>query len=124
MSITFLSSARRVLLPFQESRAVNRENTYNIVISTLTQIELKSFPGIVGRYLFIFADVAFYRTRSGPLVQECYVSLNRASSEQALIKPPKKMPGYIWKPFGHLVVCAEPNSLLQQLESCRTRQTF
>jgi hypothetical protein len=32
-------------------KAVNRENTYNLVIS-----------GIVGRYLLVLPDVAFYRT--------------------------------------------------------------
>ena len=47
--ITFLSNARRIPLPSQESRAVNSENTYNLVISSLTQIELNLFPGIVGR---------------------------------------------------------------------------
>ena len=62
MNITFLSNARRVPLHFQESRAMNRKKTYNIVISILTQIELKSFLGIMGRYLLIFVDVAFYRT--------------------------------------------------------------
>jgi hypothetical protein len=51
-------------LPFQESRVVNRDNTHCLVISPLTQIELKSFPSIVGRYLLVFVDVAFYRKGS------------------------------------------------------------
>jgi hypothetical protein len=65
-TITFLSSVGRVPLPFQEARAVNMKNTYNIITSLLTQIELKSFPSIVGRYLLVFADVAFYKTGSIP----------------------------------------------------------
>ena len=48
-----------VLLPSQESRAVNRENTHSLVSSPLTQIELKSFSGIVERYFLVFADVTF-----------------------------------------------------------------
>jgi hypothetical protein len=56
-NITFLSTARRVLLPFQESRVVNRKNTHSLVTSPLTQIDFKSFPGIVGKYLLVFADV-------------------------------------------------------------------
>jgi hypothetical protein len=59
--ITFLSNVEGIPLPFQEYRATNRENTYNLVTSPLTQIELKSFLGIVGRYLLVFVDVAFYR---------------------------------------------------------------
>jgi hypothetical protein len=42
----------------------NQEHTHSLVTSPLTQIEFKSFPGIVGRYLLVFADVAFYRTWS------------------------------------------------------------
>jgi hypothetical protein len=64
--ITFLSGAKGVLLPFQESRAVNRENTHSLVTSPFTQIEFKSFSSIMGKDLLIFADVAFYRTRSVP----------------------------------------------------------
>jgi hypothetical protein len=60
--ITFFSNDGRVPLPFQESRVVNRENTYNLVTSPLIQIELKSFPGIVGRYLLVSFDMAFYKT--------------------------------------------------------------
>jgi hypothetical protein len=69
--ITFLNNVG-VLLPFQESRAVNRKNTHTLVFS-LTQIEFKSFPGIVKRYFLVFANVAFYKTGSILLVQECYM---------------------------------------------------
>jgi hypothetical protein len=55
---------------------VNRENTHSLVTFPLIQIELKSFLGIVGRYLLVFVDVAFYRTESVSLVQECYVHNN------------------------------------------------
>jgi hypothetical protein len=65
-NITFLSSAR-VLLPFQESRAVNKKNTHSLITSPLTQIELKSFAGIMGRYLLVLVDVSFYKTGSVPL---------------------------------------------------------
>jgi hypothetical protein len=34
-------------------------------------VKLKPFSGVVGRYLLVFVDVAFYRTSSVPLVQEC-----------------------------------------------------
>jgi hypothetical protein len=51
-----------ILLPSQESRVVNRENTHSLVTSPLTQIKLKSFPCIMRRYLLVFIDVAFYRT--------------------------------------------------------------
>jgi hypothetical protein len=65
--ITFLSSVGRALFPFQESRALNRKNTHSLVTSpSLTQIELKSFPGIVGRHLLVFIDMAFYRIGSIP----------------------------------------------------------
>jgi hypothetical protein len=68
MCITFLSTARRVPLSFQESRVVNRENTYNLVTSPLIQIELKSFLGFVERYLLVFVDVAIYKAKfSSPL---------------------------------------------------------
>jgi hypothetical protein len=53
-------------LPFQELRAINRENTHSLITSPLTQIEYKSFPGIVERYLLVFVDVAFYRIGSIP----------------------------------------------------------
>jgi hypothetical protein len=38
-----------------------------------TQIEIKSFPSIVGRYLLVFANVTFFRIGSVFLIQECYV---------------------------------------------------
>jgi hypothetical protein len=38
---------------------VNRENTHSLVTFPLTQIELKSFPGIMGRYFLVFVDMAF-----------------------------------------------------------------
>jgi hypothetical protein len=68
--ITFLSNVGRVLLPSQESRVVNRENTHSLVTSPLTQIEVKSFLGIIGRYFLVFANVTFYWTKS---IQECYL---------------------------------------------------
>jgi hypothetical protein len=64
--ITFLSSVGGVLLPSQKSMIVNRENTNSLVTSPFTKIEFKSFPGIIGRYLLVFADVPFYMTRSIP----------------------------------------------------------
>jgi hypothetical protein len=45
---------------------VNMKNTYNLVTSPFTEIELKSFPDIMGRYLLVFANVTFYKTRSVP----------------------------------------------------------
>jgi hypothetical protein len=53
---------------------MNRENTYNLVTSTLTKIEHKPFPCIVEKYLLVFADVAFYRIRSVPPIQECHMA--------------------------------------------------
>jgi hypothetical protein len=76
LCITFLSNSGGVLLPFQESRVVNRENAHSLITSLLIQIELKSFPGIVGRYLLVFASVAFYMTGSVLLVQKCYDDVN------------------------------------------------
>jgi hypothetical protein len=61
-----LEQCKGVLLPFQESRAVNRENTHGLVTSPLIQIELKSFPGIVWKYFLVFLNVAFYSTWSVP----------------------------------------------------------
>jgi hypothetical protein len=69
MYITFLSSVG-VFLSFQESRVVNRENIHNLVTSPLTQIEFKSFPGIMERYFLVFADAAFYMTGS---ILPCFV---------------------------------------------------
>jgi hypothetical protein len=51
-------------LPFQESRVVNRKNTNSLITTPFTQNEVKSFLGIVGRYLLVFIDVAFYKTGS------------------------------------------------------------
>jgi hypothetical protein len=61
--ITFLSNVEGNLLPFQESRIANRENTHSLVTSPLIQTKFKSFPGIVEIYLMAFANVAFYKTR-------------------------------------------------------------
>jgi hypothetical protein len=46
------------------------------------QIELKSFPGIVGMYLLLFTNVAFYRTWSILLLPEWYESVHAKCNMQ------------------------------------------